>query len=83
MVGAAREQLYSQLQEGVNRDPYLERLTDEQRHYVEAGHAYSSYLALAAQDRGLEAELLVQRFQDLSPPDTLTETSPARQLLRL
>ncbi|MFQ3613510.1 MAG: fused MFS/spermidine synthase [Cyanobacteriota bacterium] len=82
VVGSVRERIYRQLRERVDRDPYLERLTDEQRQYVEAGHAYSSHLALAAQDRGMEAEPLLQQFQDLSPPDTLTETSPARQLLR-
>jgi hypothetical protein len=64
------------------QDPYLAHLTPTQQGYVEAGHDYSSYMALTDQDRQIEADPLLERFRELSPPDTLQAVSPARELLR-
>ncbi len=84
VVGSERERVYRQLREAMplEQDPYLANLTPTQQDYVEAGHYFSSYRTLVDQDRQREADSLLERFRELSPPDTLQAVSPARQLLR-
>ncbi len=84
VVGSERERVYRQLREAVppEQDPYLAHLTPTQQGYVEAGHYFSSSMALIDQGRQVEADPLLERFRELSPPDTLQAVSPARQLLR-
>jgi spermidine synthase len=83
LIGAERERLYAALRSAlpVADDPYLSRLDDTQRGYVEAGAAYSRGAWLRADGRDGAAADALATYEQRSPAGAVEERSPARWLL--
>jgi spermidine synthase len=83
LVGEHREALHQRLVDSLppSRDPYLARLDDRQRGYVEAGRQRSRFAWLEDQGRDDDAAVAWDRYEELSPRGSEEHLSPARLLL--
>jgi spermidine synthase len=81
LLGEHRDELYGRLAEALppDQDPYLVALDARQRDDVEAGRLRSRIAWL--EDQGRDAQRLRDRYEQLSPPGSGDQLSPARLLL--
>ncbi len=89
LIGAYREDFYERLRTAVppETDPYLAQLTETQRDYVRAGHAYSRYMYLKSQsgrrDEALEYYQAYERKLGSSLTDLLVPEGISLDLIEL
>jgi spermidine synthase len=80
LTGEAREELYDQLLRALppEDDPYLARLDEAQRGYVQAGRSYSRAVWLRRAGADDEADDAMTDFRERSPAGSAELLTPAR-----